>query len=805
MADSSSNICLSAALQIAQESIAALLQWADSSTNSPDVSTSEDSTIVSAVERAKNILNFHPAPSQIGALRLLFDDVKLPNGKGKVGDHWCPMMAIADENPIIPYPLTKPPTNETDYKEEVSWAIAPIVENPQQWNNLSLLSLLLEKYGSCLSFGEENVALVDITRITGAVAAALAQNPNVENLSLIAGDLSGIQNFIYTISSDGALKSLRARSFYLELVTEEVVQQLLSTLELPRTSIIYAGGGNLYLLASDQGNGKALKTLQDRLNIWLRKSFQGKVFLALAHQQFKIDAVASEEFRNTWNEAIASVNQQKTAKFRSQIDSLLKPQPGYEPCRVCHRDDRDDLAPLNHHESDSPQACPICREMFELGGVLFDVNSMVRSHQSKIKDAAPAYILEFKVSDRPEDHVYYHLFAGRKPIIDQPEQVLLVNNWFVEDYAFSRFQGKVAPLLLGNYFREDLTSFQTAEEFAELSTGISRVGYLRMDVDKLGQIFANGLAETDNYSLPKVAGLSRQMSYFFKTYLNSLAAKRKENFLNHKNEFGFKVFPRTSTAMATKEEAKEQRQNLLFIYAGGDDLFVSGAWNEVVDFAFDVYQSFRAYTGCNPDITLSGGISLSVPKFPLYQAAKESGDAESKAKENGRDSLGMFGFAFKWQEWFGSDLEGQLTEQIIEAVENREEDYWEACGPDPNKHTLTLIGIMPFVTRILQQQLQINYSRSLVRNLLAAAQLQEQKIKELEDKQKLPEYKYQLQDFKYYLHLPQIAYTLARLPEKSFDDKDEKYRGFRKSLKSPYNAPYFRAIATWIELLTRNT
>ena len=109
---------------------------------------------------------------------------------------------------------------------------------------------------SSLSLGDENVAFVDLVRSTAAIAAALAENPKAENLSLIVGDLSGVQSFIYTISSAGALKSLRARSFYLELVTEEIVQQLLEALELPRTNIIFAGASKLYILAADSDKTK---------------------------------------------------------------------------------------------------------------------------------------------------------------------------------------------------------------------------------------------------------------------------------------------------------------------------------------------------------------------------------------------------------------------------------------------------------------------------------------------------------------------------------------------------------------------
>ncbi|MBP5977763.1 hypothetical protein HW132_34930 [Brasilonema sp. CT11] len=61
---------------------------------------------------------------------------------------------------------------------------------------------------------------------------------------------------------------------------------VLQELELPRTNIIYAGGGNLYLLAPIDETEEKLKKVSQRLNKWLAKEFQYKVFLALAHVDF---------------------------------------------------------------------------------------------------------------------------------------------------------------------------------------------------------------------------------------------------------------------------------------------------------------------------------------------------------------------------------------------------------------------------------------------------------------------------------------------------------------------------------------
>ncbi|MGB3205567.1 MAG: hypothetical protein WBB28_11310, partial [Crinalium sp.] len=190
------------------------------------------------------------------------------------------------------------------------------------------------------------------------------------------------------------------------------------------------------------------------------------------------------------------------------------------------------------------------------------------------------------------------------------------------------------------------------------------------------------------------------------------------------------------------------------------------------------------------DITLSAGISIAGEKFPLYQAAEAAKDAEKLAKGNDRDSLGLFGEVFKWSEWLG--------EADVSIVENREQAYWEKITFKPEQPEL--LGVFPFVKRLKEKNISFNYSRNFVRNLINTAQLQDQKIKEIKEEKKPQQYENQIQDIRYYLHLPQIAYTLSRLPQKVLDDDE-----FRKSLKSPYNAPYFRAIATWIELLTRSS
>ena len=675
--------------------------------------------------------------------------------------------------PRIPYAQSGSPSNQALdlLRGEIRATIADL-----DWQNLTQLTLLVEKFGSHLSAGDPDIALIDLARSTAAIAAALAQQPPGEKLALIGGDLMGVQKFIYTISSEGALKSLRARSFYLELAAEEVVQQILTELNLPRTNVIYAGASKFYLLvAATDELETTIERIQSQFNEWLLETFQRKVFLAIALEPFpaaQLKTVSSADSTTTplaqiWQNVNDQLTAQAFRKFANQLDTILKVQNSHQPCKVCHRDDvpEEKLQQLsNFPGEESVLACETCREMFQLGDRLPEVNAWVRSPKQSNR------------SIKTEIQVHRHYYCSAPPTY-QPQHdeiVFQINNWDLGAYPSNQF----VPMLLGNYFQtsSETRGFLSANEMAEAANGIKRVGYLRMDVDRLSQIFSKGLGQ--GYTLPRLACLSRQMTYFFKVYLNSLADARQPNFIDHCNSLGFKRLLHKPPQDSKKDCDKNLRRNLLFIYAGGDDLFVSGAWDETVEFAFDVYQAFRAYTGQHPDITLSAGICIAGAKFPLYQSADEAGEVEKIAKGNGRDSFATFNAALKWDEWLGN--------WNLDVLKAGDRDYLNSVTKPE------LFGVFPFVEKLFGEVGQ-GYTRSFVRNLLNTAQMQEEKIKEA--KENHPD---QVQDIRYYLHLPKVAYTLARLPPNILNDSD-----FRKSLKSPYNAPYFRAIATWIELLNR--
>lgn len=68
---------------------------------------------------------------------------------------------------------------------------------------------------------------------------------------LVKGDLSGIQDYIFSIPSKGAARKLKARSRYVEEKTKAIAKRIKSMYN--NYIELYMGGGNFYLFLRDKG------------------------------------------------------------------------------------------------------------------------------------------------------------------------------------------------------------------------------------------------------------------------------------------------------------------------------------------------------------------------------------------------------------------------------------------------------------------------------------------------------------------------------------------------------------------------
>ncbi len=465
------------------------------------------------------------------------------------------------------------------------------------------LDIFMQKYGSFIAWGKDKhyISVYHRMKTNISILSVLEEN---DDCLLIGADLSGIQDFIYTISSESALKTLRARSFYLECLVEHTASQILERLGLSRYSLIYSGGGGFYILAKGgEKSREYIRKLYEDVNRHLFYLFQGGIYMAIETVSVPVSSLTAnsiQDLSSAFTTLAERMQRQKLTKYRFMLDEVLEIRdPEYEECNVCHSGNME--LHTGSTDFDGP-VCPLCSRFVSLGKRLKDSKYRfigMGMETVKLRDGKEASSLRIETSENPEEAGtgYYTL-----------------NSFNLEDYT-SECKGNI---MAGNYSYGDLQDRSIDfDGFAELSRGAKLIGALRMDVDDLGSLFSKRIG-AENRRLEVYAALSYYLNLFFKYYLNRICGGE----LDHQ----FEVCNR-----------KEEGRKVSIVYSGGDDLFITGSWDDIAELGFDIRDAFREFIG-GDNVTLSGGMTIHKPKFPLYQMAELSKKAEGRAKNNEFDT-----------------------------------------------------------------------------------------------------------------------------------------------------------------------
>lgn len=548
---------------------------------------------------------------------------------------------------------------------------------------LETLLLLAQRYTWCLPSAyyraRPDISLYDHSRMTAALAAVLIDSDldgeRLERLMqapqeaeevlalLVGGDISGVQSFIYTITARGATSALRGRSFYLQLLTEAVARATLRRLGLPPTNLIYAGGGNFTLIARP-GDQEHLKAIQKDISHILYVHHRGDLYLALDALPLHGQDFYQGRIRHRWealSNGLQRAKQQRFAELGDDLRVLFQAQ-GHggneeQQCQVCgteHRQAKPDPKSITEENPEGVRKCPACLSYEDLGEGLrrarYLVLEQVEPPPPPRSEAAPLpggweevlRALGFHAS-LPQD----------MPVASPARRVILA----LSDKAMEGLSPQ-ARTAVGRRLLVNVTPTLTEAEIANLkknglkdlpvagstkpfhvleaqSQGIPRLGVLRLDVDNLGQLFAQGLGE--RATLSRLAALSFAVSLYFEGWVGHLAAERN-----------------------ARDRAEGRGERLYSIYAGGDDLFFVGAWDAVAELAREVRADLSRYVADHPGIHASAGIALVGGKYPLYQAAEDARRAEDQAKglqwlDDGelrtKDAIAFLGQALPWKQF----------------------------------------------------------------------------------------------------------------------------------------------------------
>ena len=273
--------------------------------------------------------------------------------------------------------------------------------DPDLPSYLESLLLLMQRYLWCVPSAYykslPDISLYDHGRITAALAAVLNRdevdestltrwrnNPEAieDNLALlVGGDISGVQEFIYTITARGATPTLRGRSFYLQMLTDALARYLLRRLKLPVTNLIYAGGGSFFLLARPE-DAKRLSGIQREISRIFLQQHRGDLYVAMASVPLEGKVFFDSSIRRTgnalsmsrkWDALHEALRQQKLRRFAElddELTALFEPtgHGGNEEllCQVCgqeHPGTKSD----EESDAESVRKCPSCLAFEKLG------------------------------------------------------------------------------------------------------------------------------------------------------------------------------------------------------------------------------------------------------------------------------------------------------------------------------------------------------------------------------------------------------------------------------------------------------
>lgn len=577
----------------------------------------------------------------------------------------------------------EPKESVTNYSKEI---YGKIVENLK--DGISTIELTQQYLNSLLSVLEGNlsfvpsstqksqlrdISLYDHCKITAAVAGCtyLGLQEKSENdyrkilfeqgresydrefFALLSMDISGIQDFLYNIPQENALKTLRAKSFYLEIMLEHIVDCILEKIGLSRANLLYSGGGHAYLLIPNTQTVKTdIEDLFAELRQWYLENFGTDLYIAFGMQSCSANVLMNKPdgaYKALFQSVGKKVSKNKVNRYtaREILDLNHKQAQQYErECKVC--------GALNHLNEQN--LCPMCAAFVTMS--------------QKIQNESFVTVLP---RDSKEGDIKLPLNYGL--VLESEESVrkrLQSDRELVRCYSKNRlFSGYniATRLWIGDYYKSN-----QFRDFASAAEGIKRIGVLRADVDNLGSAFVSGFERADgsqNYvSLSRSATFSRKMSMFFKLNLNDILKHGVYSFY-HENE-------------APKE------RNVAIIYSGGDDLFIIGPWNEIIETAVDIHDALERFT--QGTLTISAGIGIFPEKYPVSALARQTGELEDDAKTHGKNAIALFGEGnhYQWdtfkkiiisekfqmlQRYFGEHTEkgASMLYKMLAYVRNREE------------------------------------------------------------------------------------------------------------------------------------
>src|SRR5690554_5570953 len=478
----------------------------------------------------------------------------------------------------------------------------------------TLLSLLF-KYAWCIPTSTANlsdVSMYDHAKMTAALAICLYDHEhdsdkNENPFMLVGADFSGIQSYIYQIVSKYAAKSLKGRSFYLRILSDAVVNYILKELNLFRANIIYNSGGSFYLLAPNtRFVREKLHEIMETIEQKMFNAHGTVLYLAIDHVELSREALIrrnGEDLTKVWTELFNKRDDKKNRKLGNIVSNsyatFFEPtQNGIETDKITGEEISRNVR--TYDVDDIGRVRQLTYQQIDLGKRLRESDILL------VSDKEIPHLKSKNPIEPAGLGIFFYLLKGSelKQALDRDVGSVSIITLNGKNGKCEFLQNEADAIYGLEFYGGNYFDGRTFDEFCtkESKDTFRRLGVLRMDVDNLGAIFQQGIP-SEKATLARYAALSRSFDYFFSGYINTIQQK---------------VAPNSS----------------FIVYSGGDDLFIVASWVDAIKLAKKIRSDFSAFTCNNSSFSLSGGIALITPKFPIMRGAKDSEDEEKSAKNH---------------------------------------------------------------------------------------------------------------------------------------------------------------------------
>ncbi len=470
----------------------------------------------------------------------------------------------------------------------------------------------------------EDISLYDYMKMSEAIMACLVQNSSKKTpYTIVAGNFLGIQKYIFSIASansKGVAKRLRARSFYVDIVSRVFAQYVIDQFQVNRANILLETGGKFYIVVPTSENiDQKCQSIKDEFEKYLFQMTHGTVSFNMAW------TVCNDEGIIRYSDTVVLVNKLLDQKKASPFANVLKTEKGWNTKAFVLCDSLKGKHKCGSCEteliSENQKICSMCSLQLKIGSKLPKARYIVHTKQPQ-KNAIPIF-KEYSVC----------LEEKNAPSFDHAYLIEVLNSTEIKEEMIAK------PLIrkyMTNHIPMDNNEPKVFDSIAKESNGMDKLAVLKADVDILGFLFAQGLRTQKRHfgTISRVNTMSRMLEVFFSGYIEELLEQKKY-------------------------------QNVYSVFSGGDDLFLIGPWDIMLALAVEIRNNFRRFCAENDSVTISAAVSIFHSKEHISFMAERSEENLKRAKNQsslivyphrtGRNAICVMNQLFSW-----GDFEEQL-------------------------------------------------------------------------------------------------------------------------------------------------